>query len=178
MAPRREIPEEDECWVCHEELPAQTLPNSEALRANHVATCIQRAMGGISSLSLQSPAPQSTQAQPPSQGASSSASSSTPAPVPNTPEGRMAAREQAHAAVVLAASQSPGPIQGRRSGVFPYSATEKDCVDSAECTICLEEFEVGVPMGRLECFCRFHMKCIKEWFVNHPGQCPVHQHAF
>jgi hypothetical protein len=60
--------------------------------------------------------------------------------------------------------------------MFPYLATEKDCVDSAECTICLEEFEVGVPMARLECLCRFHRACISAWFIGHPGRCPVHQH--
>jgi hypothetical protein len=60
--------------------------------------------------------------------------------------------------------------------VFPYKATEKDCVDDAECTVCFEEFEVGVDMGRLECFCRFHLSCIQRWFETRPGQCPVHQH--
>lgn len=60
--------------------------------------------------------------------------------------------------------------------MFPYRATEKDCVDSAECTICLEEFEVGVDMARLECLCRFHRRCIMAWFERHPGQCPMHQH--
>jgi hypothetical protein len=109
-----------------------------------------------------------------------SSTSQPPAPIPpiaNTPEARMAAREQAHAAVVLGGNpQSPGSSQ-RRTGVFPYPASEKDCVDDAECTICLEEFEPGVQMGRLECFCRFHLKCIREWFVTRPGQCPVHQHG-
>lgn len=61
--------------------------------------------------------------------------------------------------------------------MFPYKATEKDCVDSAECTICLEEFEVGVDMGRLECLCRFHRRCIDAWFKGHPGMCPIHQHG-
>lgn len=60
--------------------------------------------------------------------------------------------------------------------MFPYVATEKDCVDSAECTICLEEFEVGVPMARLECLCRFHRDCISRWFAKNPGRCPVHSH--
>lgn len=67
--------------------------------------------------------------------------------------------------------------RGKRTGVFPYSATEKDCVDNAECAICLEEFEVSAEMGRLECFCRFHLKCIRDWFETRPGQCPVHQHC-
>jgi hypothetical protein len=60
--------------------------------------------------------------------------------------------------------------------MFIYRASEKDCVDDAECTICLEEFEVGAQMARLECFCRFHRRCIMDWFVQHPGRCPVHQH--
>ncbi|KAK3328901.1 hypothetical protein B0H66DRAFT_526298 [Apodospora peruviana] len=69
------------------------------------------------------------------------------------------------------------PVPPRLSGMFPYIATEKDCVDSAECTICLEEFEVGVPMARLECLCRFHRTCITAWWERHPGRCPVHQHG-
>jgi hypothetical protein len=109
--------------------------------------------------------------------ATSSSSAASPGPIPNTPEARMAAREQAHAAVVLGQRSSPSPAF-RRTGVFPYKATEKDCVDDAECTICLEEFEVGQDMGRLECFCRFHLHCIREWFVNHYGQCPVHHQAY
>lgn len=60
--------------------------------------------------------------------------------------------------------------------MYTYVATEKDCVDDAECTICLEEFSVGVAMARLECLCRFHRACISSWFVKHPGRCPVHQH--
>lgn len=64
----------------------------------------------------------------------------------------------------------------RRTGMYTYPATEKDCIDDAECTICLEEFTVSVPMARLECLCRFHRSCISAWFINHPGRCPVHQH--
>jgi hypothetical protein len=71
---------------------------------------------------------------------------------------------------------TPPPRTTRRTRIFPYIATEKDCVDDAECTICLEEFKVGDEMARLECFCRFHRSCIDSWFVNHPGRCPIHQH--
>ncbi|KAI1131742.1 hypothetical protein F5Y10DRAFT_232986 [Nemania abortiva] len=71
---------------------------------------------------------------------------------------------------------TPPPRTTRRTRMFPYVATEKDCAQEAECTICLEEFEVGDQMARLECFCRFHRLCIDSWFVNHPGRCPVHQH--
>ncbi|SPN96939.1 uncharacterized protein DNG_00458 [Cephalotrichum gorgonifer] len=130
-----QIAEEDECPVCHRELPSNTLPNYEALRESHINSCItaHSTYGG---------------------GAAST---------PNSAE-----EDEA--------STPASPRFARRTGMFPYVATEKDCVDSAECTICLEEFEVGVPMARLECLCRFHHRCISAWFVNHPGRCPVHQH--
>ncbi|KAG4420162.1 hypothetical protein IFR04_006725 [Cadophora malorum] len=182
--PRPVIREEDECWICHKELPSRNFENWENVRAEHVNNCLALAMQGpsVSTSPAPSPAPitipsQSPRTTPPSQAESSRAARATPTiapPIANTPEARMAARERAHAAVVLASS-STSPV--RRTGVFPYKATEKDCIDDAECTICLEEFEVGEDMGRLECFCRFHLKCIREWFVNRPGQCPVHQHG-
>lgn len=118
-----QVAEEDECPVCHRELPSRDLANFEALRERHINIC-------ISSHSAY-----------------------------GTPSGE-------------GSSMAP-----RRTGMFPYVATEKDCVDSAECTICLEEFEVGDPMARLECFCRFHKDCISRWFAKNPGRCPVHQHA-
>ncbi|KAI0430058.1 hypothetical protein F5Y09DRAFT_308671 [Xylaria sp. FL1042] len=71
---------------------------------------------------------------------------------------------------------TPPPRTTRRTRMFPYVATEKDCVNDAECTICLEEFKVKDEMARLECFCRFHRACIDSWFLNHPGRCPIHQH--
>lgn len=154
---RPQIPEEDECWICHNELPSRTLPDFEALRSQHVESCIASAMQGSSSSSPPPPQPAQTissQATP-----SASSSTSPPRPQPSV------------------APSPPSHPQLRRTGVFPYMATEKDCVDDAECTICLEEFEVGVEMGRLECFCRFHLKCIRDWFETKPGQCPVHQHG-
>lgn len=180
---RPRIAEEDECWVCHRELPSRMLPSFEQLREAHVEACIAAATKG----SLSSPTPSMTTTRLPprtsessnsaSPAQASSSSNSVPVPIANTREARTAAREQAHAAVIWAASHpsSPGPL--RRTGLFPYQATEKDCVDDAECTICLEEFVIGVEMGRLECFCRFHLHCIRQWFENHPGQCPVHQHG-
>ncbi|KAK0657332.1 FYVE zinc finger-domain-containing protein [Cercophora newfieldiana] len=126
-----QIAEEDECPVCHRELPSRTLPNFEALRESHITTCIT-AHSSYNGTATTGP------------------STGGEAPLPRVPP--------------------------RRTGMFPYIATEKDCVDSAECTICLEEFEVGVGMARLECLCRFHRDCIRAWFERHPGRCPMHQH--
>ncbi|KAK0729056.1 FYVE zinc finger-domain-containing protein [Apiosordaria backusii] len=125
-----QIAEEDECPVCHRELPPRTLPNYEAVREAHINMCItsHSAYGGSV------PAGASTGENP------------LPPPPP------------------------------RRTGMFPYTATEKDCVDSAECSICLEEFEVGIAMARLECLCRFHRACIGAWWQRHPGRCPMHSH--
>ncbi|KAF7557853.1 hypothetical protein G7046_g5956 [Stylonectria norvegica] len=126
LPPTPQIAEEDECPICHRELPSQSLPDAEDLREAHITTCIQQ---------------HSTYGTP---------------------------RNDTGVA-------SP-PVAPRRTGMYTYPATEKDCIDDAECTICLEEFTVGVPMARLECLCRFHRSCISAWFVNHPGRCPVHQH--
>ncbi|KND94986.1 E3 ubiquitin-protein ligase PIB1 [Tolypocladium ophioglossoides CBS 100239] len=126
LPPPPQIAEEDECPICHRELPSRELPDFEDHRESHIATCI-RAHSTYGS--------------------------------PRTGTGDTA--------------PPPAP---RRTGMYTYAATEKDCIDDAECTICLEEFTVGVPMARLECLCRFHRSCISAWFVNHPGRCPVHQH--
>ncbi|CAJ0553980.1 Ff.00g124920.m01.CDS01 [Fusarium sp. VM40] len=124
LPPTPQIAEEDECPICHRELPSQSLPNAEDLREAHITTCIQT---------------HSTY---------------------GTPRG----------------GEGGAPVAPRRTGMYTYIATEKDCIDDAECTICLEEFTVGVAMARLECLCRFHRACISSWFVKHPGRCPVHQH--
>ncbi|KAI0186013.1 FYVE zinc finger-domain-containing protein [Xylaria flabelliformis] len=84
--------------------------------------------------------------------------------------------DQAVSAITTGNHGTPPPRTTRRTRMFPYVATEKDCVGDVECTICLEEFKVGDLMARLECFCRFHRSCIDSWFVNRPGRCPVHQH--
>ncbi|OBT76199.1 hypothetical protein VF21_04969 [Pseudogymnoascus sp. 05NY08] len=222
LPPIPRIREEDECPVCHRELPSRILPDFESLRSNHVTECIEEQIAMHSGRPRQqSPASVPARHERPSpttmissvsspegrsgspNSATSSASSQAeinlaqainlqpPAPdissFPNTPEGRTAFREAQHAAVVLghtrASSHSPmahpsssfSP-EPRRTGMFPYKATEKDCVDDAECTICLEEFEVGVQMARLECLCRFHEKCIRSWWEGKPGRCPVHGH--
>ncbi|KAH6853662.1 FYVE zinc finger-domain-containing protein [Chaetomium sp. MPI-CAGE-AT-0009] len=136
VPPRPQIAEEDECPVCHRELPPRTLPNFEALREAHITSCITS---------------HSRYGAPRSGGGDGGDDDDDPDALP----------------------AAPPP---RRTGMFPYVATEKDCVDSAECSICLEEFEVGVAMARLECLCRFHRACINAWWERHPGRCPMHQH--
>lgn len=192
--PRLPPPTEDDiCPVCHRLLPPRSLPDFEDLRITHISACIEaHTSSHFTSHNRSGPYPSHLQPSGSPQGSDSSresrqsrgrgpsitgpSSSRTPQIIPNTPEARMQAREQAHAAVVLGASRTPPLEAGRQTRLFPYKATEKDCVDDAECTICLEEFEVGADMARLECFCRFHLHCIRGWWVNHHGRCPVHQH--
>lgn len=176
----RRIPEEDECWICHNELPSRNLTDFQAIRDRHVQACLTAALGGFS----MSPGPTSTTPPPAQQGQSQDAASSqagpstssAPAQAPSTPESRAAAREQAHAAIVLGQNR---PISGARlygGPILPYKASEKDMVENAECTICFEEFEVGQDMARLQCLCRFHLHCIKDWYNKMPGRCPLHDH--
>lgn len=59
-----------------------------------------------------------------------------------------------------------------------FKATEKDCLGDngqiAECTICMEDYEVGQQLARLQCFCKFHKTCISDWFER-KRECPVHK---
>ncbi|CAI6337922.1 unnamed protein product [Periconia digitata] len=174
--PRREIPEEDECAICGNELPPMGPDNDESARIQHVESCL--------ALHSSSPAPIST-SQPTQQ-----LPTSTSLPSQRT-------RGMSNAATLLnlsARTNSPAaapstPAEGASNtsrlsmaarGMYVYTATEKDCVDDegteAECVICFEEFEAGVRMARLVCFCKFHEACIKDWWgVRGRGACPTHQ---
>ncbi|KAM3089300.1 hypothetical protein ACMFMG_000904 [Clarireedia jacksonii] len=169
-----QIREEDECPICHRELPSSSLPNAETLRSDHIISCIDRATNrlnlGSNSTNTATTPPASHPPLTITQ--SSSQSSSSPVSATSTPLNPPSATNTPLPAHVQIAP--PEPL--RRTGVFPYIATEKDCQDDAECQICLEEYEPGVHMGRLECFCKFHLSCIRKWFEKHPGRCPMHQH--
>ena len=69
----------------------------------------------------------------------------------------------------------PPPPSAR---MLPFVATEKDCLgedgQAAECTICMEDYEVGQTLARLECLCKFHKHCIVDWFER-KTECPVHK---
>jgi len=64
--------------------------------------------------------------------------------------------------------------------MLPFTASEKDCVNedgtAQECSICFVEYDVGDPLARLECLCKFHKTCIVDWFNRKP-ECPVHKIA-
>lgn len=65
--------------------------------------------------------------------------------------------------------------------MLEFTATEKDCLGAdggvAECTICMEDYEVGQSLARLGCLCKFHKACIADWFER-KMECPVHKVAY
>ncbi|KAI1516528.1 FYVE zinc finger [Pyrenophora tritici-repentis] len=152
--PRRQVAEEDECPICGEELPPKGPNNDDTERTQHIQECI--------ALHSASPGPTAALAQ------------VTSASLPNQRTRGMSSAGNGEGA----SNQSRMSHAAR--GMFPYVATEKDCIDDegrqAECTICLEDFEAGDKMARLVCWCKFHESCIKEWWDKKGrGACPTHQ---
>lgn len=133
--PRRQIAEEDECPICGGELPPKGPDGDDAERSQHIEECI--------ALHSASPAPASSMRP--------QAHTSTSLPVTRTRG-------------MSSVGNGEGASSHRHShaarGMFPYIATEKDCVDEdgndAECVICFEEFQTGDKMARLVCWCKFH----------------------
>lgn len=153
--PRRQIAEEDECPICGGELPAKGPDGDDTARSQHIEECI--------ALHSASPAPASNMRP--------QAHTSTSLPVTRTRG-------------MSSVGNGEGASSHRHShaarGMFPYIATEKDCVDEdgndAECVICFEEFQTGDKMARLVCWCKFHEKCIRDWWnMKGRGACPTHQ---
>lgn len=161
-----QISEEDECWVCHQDLPSKDNDNYEVLRAAHVNSCINLAIRMASGISINGDPAHILESRNELQDRIPNASSNS--------ENQFFTASSHHSGY----GANNNIKRRKRTGVFSYKATEKDCIDDAECIICLEEYEVGIEMGRLECFCRFHLKCIREWFEKIPGVCPVHQSGF
>jgi len=135
-APRRQIAEEDECPICGNELPPKGPNGDDADRVQHVEDCIAIHSGSPPSV----PAEQISQSLP-----------------------SQRTRGMSNAAAM--AGNGEGGSSGNRlsmsaRGMYPYVATEKDCLDEhgdeAECVICFEEFETGAKMARLVCWCKFH----------------------
>ena len=152
---RRQVREEDECPVCGIELPP-----GDSVREAHVQSCVSSRFS--TPPSHPPPVPNLGPIPP------------TNPHDPNLPSSMSSPTNSNPAAVARARAMSY-----RSRGIFPYIATEKDCVDGEgkeqECTICMEEFEAGEEMGRLECLCKFHRKCIRDWWgIKGRGSCPVH----
>lgn len=141
-APRRQIAEEDECPVCGDELPPKGPDGDDSARTQHVSECIALHSG--------SPPP-----VPPPASGGDNPHTSTSLPSQRT-------RGMSSAALGGAGGEGSASVRANLSmrGMVPYVATEKDCVDEsggeAECVICFEEFEAGVKMARLVCWCKFH----------------------
>lgn len=49
---------------------------------------------------------------------------------------------------------------------IPRSKKNKESESYRECPICFEDMLPGEKVGRLECLCLFHYKCIKSWFAK------------
>lgn len=93
--------------------------------------------------------------------------STSPPPVPTTAPGNASAE-----------ASRPRGASFRPRGMAKSVATEKDCIDGdgepRECSICLEEYVPGDELGRMECLCVFHSKCIREWWAQKGmGACPT-----
>lgn len=144
---RHQIREEDECPVCHAELPPKGPDGSEHDREAHVVMCIQSHFSSSAPRSRPPPATAIAAAMAASAATPAQAGSSVPVEVGSADEG----------AGMFPAS----PTTRRRApGMLVYHASEKDCVGedglAQECVICFEDFAVGAEMGRLECLCKFH----------------------
>ena len=171
VPPRPQLREEDECPICHGALPLKGPDGSEVAREQHVAKCVESHFSSSSQSNNRSIPASATNA-------AVAASAATPSQAAGRPiSHQQGALSEDHGLSIL------GQRRRRTTGMVVYNATEKDCVGlngegEAECVICFEEFTIGTEMGRLECLCKFHRKCIRQWWdTKGPGQCPVHQQA-
>ncbi|KAI5288076.1 hypothetical protein KEM54_005492 [Ascosphaera aggregata] len=173
---RRRVPEEDICPVCSHPLPPVGPNGSEASREEHISACIENAtasLTGATSTSTAiitdsiSPYPNALRVSP------QTVNGPNPAPAPRTvvvtPPSPSSSRAGRHPS-----SKNPHLMR-----MLSFTATEKDCCITSdgqpqECTICMEEYSIGEKLARLECLCKFHKKCVVEWFERKP-ECPVHK---
>lgn len=169
-APRPPLREEDECPVCHQALPPKGPDGSDVEREAHVESCIATHFSSSGPRSSHPPASAAT-------AAAVAASAATPSQAAGSGPISTGHRDSAGSSDIPSWSIRQS---ARTPGMFVYNASEKDCVgqDSEgvqECVICFEEFAVGVEMGRLECLCKFHRACIRQWWITKgAGACPVH----
>lgn len=82
-----------------------------------------------------------------------------------------------HITNCLKAAEFSGSLEQvhRPNRMVIYNLPEKEANALDECVICLENFNAGDSVGRLECFCVYHKQCILDWFARKgAGECPVH----
>ncbi|KAL8692066.1 MAG: hypothetical protein Q9218_002825 [Villophora microphyllina] len=185
--PRPQLREEDECPICHHALPPKGSDGSETEREEHVRGCIEVHFSGSTPNSNRPHASTATEAAVavtipiPAQ---SSSSGTANAPSNSARRGSQSAAAASSTTPTTDSSpfnRTSSQHRRRVAGMVTYLATEKDCLanddgEAAECVICFEEFEQGVEMGRLECLCKFHKRCIRQWWdTKGVGACPVHQ---
>ena len=148
--------EEDECPICHGELPPKGPDGSETARESHIVACIESNFSSGTRSHAHPPPETAILAAAVASPAASSQAAGTNSSVPVVVEARENLLESPF-------GTRPGnfTIQRRRTtGMVVYHATEKDCIGEdgvqQECVICFEEFIPGVDMSRLECLCKFH----------------------
>lgn len=168
---RQRVQRSELCPVCGDRLP----PSSLAIE-NHIDRCINRHLRDQLHISAAAPRPPEL-------------SHSSSLPLTSHTSSNMNRPRHTSDASTLGNSQdaerNPSTSQ-TASGAAPsrpflssrmisFTATRIDTIgQESECIICMEDFEEGVEMARLECLCKYHKKCIDGWFFAHPGRCPVH----
>ncbi|KAK6522601.1 hypothetical protein TWF281_002039 [Arthrobotrys megalospora] len=179
--PQPRLKETDYCPICMSVLPPPNpVTKDESAREAHIQECIENAVGGHDA-----PRRRSTSGTPSNPASLASATMSsqpaqTPSPSPYQDPTQTQPNRHERSRRNTASNRAGG--SGR---MVVYTATEKDTFamgndaeadgQKAECVICFEEFEAGDVIARLECFCRYHKKCISDWFNRRTdSQCPIH----
>ncbi|EQL30053.1 hypothetical protein BDFG_07395 [Blastomyces dermatitidis ATCC 26199] len=142
---RRPIDESDICPICGRLLPPRGPDGNEAAREAHIRDCIEGHGTGHGH----------------------------PSNIPSSSTGRRMSQSHPNENDHNNNHHADRPLR-----MLPFTATEKDCVGEdggqQECTICMEEYEVGDHLARLECLCKFHKACIVSW-LERKMECPVHK---
>lgn len=84
-------------------------------------------------------------------------------------------QQEAHVDACLRGQAGSPGSNGAHNRMIIYRLNPKEAGALGECTVCFEDFETNSMVGRLECLCVFHEKCILSWFTRKgAGKCPVH----
>ncbi|KAK6496644.1 hypothetical protein TWF481_001635 [Arthrobotrys musiformis] len=177
--PQPRLQETDYCPICMAVLPPPNpVTKDEDEREAHVRQCIENASGS------QDPTRQRSTSGTPLNPASLANNTMSSQPTRTHSTSPSQDPTQTHPRHERSRRNTASNRAGASGRMVVYTATEKDTFamgndaadgQKAECVICFEEFEAGDSIARLECFCRYHKKCITDWFNRRTdGQCPVH----